>query len=400
MENFEYGAEELEHILHAFPDLSPQQKAALEETAAQIASRGKGILAADESPQTIGKRLVKAGLTNTPEVRGQYREVLLGHPRLGEFLSGCILHEETLGQSDRFNVYFPQVLSDKGILPGVKVDKGLAPLDGSPQETWTKGLGDLHQRCKRYHEAGARFAKWRAVIRIDGAHGLPTDAAIRRNARELACYARIAQAAKLVPIVEPEVLIEGGHSARAFEEVTGRVLSAVYAALAVAGVHLEGTLLKPQMIVPGVDWVGPKPAPRETAEATLRVLRRHVPPAVPGIVFLSGGQSEVEATRNLAEINRVASEESGPSGRSRYPWTLSFSFGRSLQASVLQVWTEKGAKGAEAMEEAMHVGMLLAQANSAAQRGEYEEGGHPSRVEAASLHETHRGWGGAPGPAA
>ncbi|CAM9501554.1 unnamed protein product [Pylaiella littoralis] len=369
---------------HDLPPLSEEQKDALASTAQALATRGRGILAADESTPTIGKRLEKAGLTNDAETRRRYREVLLAHPRIGQWLAGAILFEETLGQANSDGVAFPQVLEDKGVLTGVKTDKGLAPIPGSPRETTTRGIDTLLERSKGYYQQGARFAKWRATIRIDAEAGLPTRDAIHANAVGLARYAAISQAAGLTPIVEPELLIEGAHSPELFAEVSERVLGAVYGALSGAGVFLEGTLLKPQMIMAGVDAPEKKASPALTAELTLRTLRRRVPPAVPGVFFLSGGQSEEDATINLNLINRMAAAEDG--GR-RYPWAMSFSFGRSLQASVLKVWEGR----AENFEAAVNMAGSLAEANATAQLGEYE-GPHPSISGSSSLHDPNRGW--------
>eukprot|EP00904_Undaria_pinnatifida_P009402 jgi/Undpi1/5592/HiC_scaffold_2.g00868.m1 len=368
---------------HDLPSLSDEEKDALAATARALATRGKGILAADESTPTIGKRLEAAGLKNDAETRRAYREVLLAHPRLGEWLGGVILFEETLLQSNRDGVPFAKVLQDKRVLTGVKTDKGLAPIAGSPRETTTRGMDTLLERSKGYYAQGARFAKWRATIRIDADAGLPTREAIFANAEGLAQYAAISQAAGLTPIVEPELLIEGTHSPELFAEVSERVLGAVYGALSEAGVYLEGTLLKPQMIMAGVDAPEKKASPALTAELTLRTLRRRVPPAVPGVFFLSGGQSEEEATVNLDLINRTAAEDVGR----RHPWAMSFSFGRSLQASVLKVWAGR----AEHFEAAVEMAGSLAEANASAQLGKYE-GPHPSISGNSSLHDPNRGW--------
>ncbi|CAN0053699.1 unnamed protein product [Discosporangium mesarthrocarpum] len=244
-------------------------------------------------------------------------------------------------------------------------------------------MDTLMDRSREYYEQGARFAKWRATIRIDDEEDLPKWAAIEVNATQLAEYARISQAAGLVPIVEPEILIEGTHSPERFAEVSEQVLGAVYGKLSAADVFLEGTLLKPQMIMAGVDAPWKKATPDKTAELTLRTLRRRVPPAVPGVVFLSGGQSEEEATRNLNLINAEADADP----RRRHPWTLSFSFGRSLQASVLKIWAGKASNFVEAVEMAGR----LAEANAAAQLGKFV-GPHPSITGGDTLHDPNRGW--------
>ncbi|CAM9772957.1 unnamed protein product [Choristocarpus tenellus] len=366
----------------SFP-LTEHQKTELAQIAQSLAARGKGILAADESTPTIGKRLVGAGLVNDLETRRQYREVLLSHPSLGEWLGGVILFEETLYQTTSNGKRFVNVLQDKGILVGVKTDKGLQKIAGSLRETTTRGMDTLLERNREYYSQGARFAKWRATIRIDDKANLPTMGAIKANAAELARYAVLSQVAGLVPIVEPEILIDGDHSIERFAEVSELVLGEVYGALSAAGVFLEGTLLKPQMMMAGVDAPDKKATPERTAELTLQTLRRRVPPAVPGVVFLSGGQSEEEATRNLNLINRRADGDPGK----RHPWSLSFSFGRSLQASVLKVWAGKTCNFAAAVEMAGK----LAQVNSAAQLGLFE-GSHPSIVGGNTLHDPHRGW--------
>jgi len=363
-------------------NLTEEMKESLAETAQKIASPGKGILAADESTGTIGKRLVKAGLENIPEARRAYREVLFAHPDLGNYLGGSILFEETLLQTNSEGVLFPQVLASKGVLPGVKTDKGLDPLNDSPRETQTKGMDTLLERSRKYVKQGAKFAKWRAVIRISEAEGLPTNEAMKINAIQLARYAMISQIAGLVPIVEPEILIEGTHSADKFAEISENMIGKVYHCLSEANVFLEGTLLKPQMILAGVD--NPKkPTSQELAEKTLQVLRRRVPPAVPGIMFLSGGQTEEEATINLNLINTLAKAEP-----TKHPWHLSFSFGRSLQGSVLELH----AQGPDKKDQAIEMACALAKVNSQAQLGTYVGGNHPSLLGNKSLHETNRGW--------
>ncbi|CAM9798747.1 unnamed protein product [Ascophyllum nodosum] len=267
-------------------------------------------------------------------------------------------------------------------MPGVKTDKGLEPIPESPRESTTRGLDTLLDRSRSYYEQGARFAKWRATIRIDTDAGLPTRGAILANAVGLAQYAAISQAAGLTPIVEPEILIEGTHSPELFAKASERVLGAVYGALSEADVFLEGTVLKTQMVMAGVDAPEKKATPSLTAELTLRTLRRRLPPAVPGVVFLSGGQSEEEATVNLDTINRLAKEDDRC-----HPWVLSFSFGRSLQASVLKIWAGK----AENFDAAVDMFGKLAEANASAQLGKFE-GPHPSISGNSSLHDPNRGW--------
>jgi len=351
-----------------------------------LTAPGKGILASDESPSTIGRRLERAGVVNTEDNRRKYRELFYTAP-IGEAgISGAILFPEALNQKSDDGTSFVRCLYDRGVIPGVKVDEGLRPLcptaSGAAEgETDTKGLEGLLERCKGYFDQGARFAKWRAALRVGGdGRSLPSEVALERNAAQLAEYAEICLAAGLVPIVEPEVLIDGGHDAAASEAATTRAIAACVAHLWRRNIALEAVLLKPQMVIAGADWTGPK---YETvADATLRALRRTVPPAIPGVMFLSGGQSEEEATRNLNAIN-VAAKASGGA-----PWALSFSFGRALQASVLSLWTEgKGSK-----DQCRELAAKIAHANGQATLGVFG-GPHPSlRSSGESLQETFRGW--------
>ncbi|WIA39830.1 hypothetical protein OEZ86_013280 [Tetradesmus obliquus] len=345
----------------------------LASVAKQLVAGNRGILAADESTTTVGKRLASIGVANSAPNRAALRRMLFTSPGIEQHISGAILYEETLLQADdeaggaaaAGQARLVQQLSSRGVLLGIKVDTGLAPLPASPEESFTQGFDNLAARCAAYKAAGASFAKWRAVIHIRQATantpGLPSEAAVAAAARGLALYAAISQAAGLVPIVEPEVLADGAHSIELCEAVTQRVLAAVFKELADAGVMLEGILLKPNMVTPGSSAA--PAAPAEVAAATLRVLRRTVPPAVPGIVFLSGGQSEVDSTRHLALMNSGALP--GPK-----PWVLSFSYGRALQASALKAWG--GQAGKVAAGQAAF--MARAAANSAAARGEEEAG--------------------------
>ncbi|KAI8464893.1 MAG: fructose-bisphosphate aldolase [Monoraphidium minutum] len=357
--------------------------AELEATARALTAPGKGLLASDESPATIGKRLEKAGIGNTPEARRAYRELFYTAPGIGAAFSGVIMHKETLGQRVAGGARFVDVLAAQGVLAGVKVDEGLVPLEGGePGETSTRGLETLEASCREYAAAGARFAKWRAALKVvEGS--CPSQLAVETNATQLAEYAAICQSAGLVPIVEPELLIDGPHSAEVFAEASERVICACVAALWRRGVALEACLLKPQMVVQGTECAASKAGPKAVAAATLRVMRRAVPPAVAGIMFLSGGQSEEEATLNLDAINKMAQAEG------RAPWALSFSFGRGLQASVLKLWSDAPPSRAA---EARAMAAALARANAAAARGAYA-GPHPSLL-GGSLHETFRGWGG------
>lgn len=347
-----------------------------------LARRGRGILAADESVGTIGKRLTALGLENTIENRRQFREILITAPNNQDSFSGVILFHETVYQSTTSGTPFLKTLAEKGILAGVKVDTGLKMMADSPRETYTSGLDGLGGRCERYYADGARFAKWRAALRIDVKHGLPTEAAVLENARTLAKYARIAQQAGLVAIVEPEILIDGGYSQMEAGMVARRVISTCYEMLEKEGVLLEGTLLKTMMVMPGVECAerGSVSA-REVAERTLEVLLEVVPGMVGGVVFLSGGMGEVEATENLHAINVVAKE------RGDVPWTLSFSFGRALQRSALEVWAGRE----DMVDEARRVAAEIGKVNARAQLGLFD-GKHPCRGARESLYEGFRGW--------
>lgn len=354
--------------------------AALSSTCQLLAAPGKGLLAADESTGTVGKRFEKVGMENTEENRRAYRE-LFCTANVGDYISGAILYKETLSQRASDGRPFVECLSNQGVMPGIKVDEGLVPMDGSEAgETHTRGLDTLVENCRGYVAAGARFAKWRAALKVGA--GLPSENAMQTNAEQLADYAKICQACGLVPIVEPELLIDGDHSMQRFADASMATLDQVFKALSQRDVALEACLLKPQMVLPGTTYAGGRPTPEEIADATLAVLRRCVPGSVPGIMFLSGGQSEEEATVNLNALNLRAGADK--------PWALSFSFGRALQASVLRLWADdsSNAPRAQRMAEA------LAAANSAASRGKYS-GPHPSVLKSdGSLHETFRGWSG------
>lgn len=301
---------------------------ALASTAHALVAPAKGILAADESFPTIEKRFKPLGIPSTEETRRAYRETLVTTPGLGEFISGAILFEETLRQKSRTGIPFPEVLQRQGILPGIKVDQGTVALANFPGEKITQGLDGLRERLKTFHELGARFTKWRAVLTITPDH-LPSRACIEANAQRLALFAALSQEADLVPIVEPEILMTGAHDTERNEDVAEATLHAVFSALVTYRVQLEALLLKTAMILPGVD--NPHQASdAEIASHTLRCLRRTVPPAVPGIVFLSGGQTPEQATQRLAAINHHANATD--------PWALTFSFGRALQAPALNAW--------------------------------------------------------------
>jgi len=326
------------------------------KTAKTIASPGKGILAMDESNATCGKRLETIGVENTEENRRTYRELLLSAPGLGKYISGAILFEETLYQSTSDGAKFPEYMNKAGIVPGIKVDKGLAPLVNSNGESWCMGLDGLDQRTAEYYKVGARFCKWRSTVSIPAG---PTQIAVRDTAYGLARYAAIAQASGLVPIVEPEVLLDGTHDIEHTFEVAQAVWAETFKYMADNKVLFEGILLKPAMVTPGAECKT-RATPDQVAEYTLRLLRRRVPPAVPGIMFLSGGQSELEATLNLNAMNQ-----------SPNPWHVSFSYARALQNSTLKTWMGKK-ENVEAAQKAL---LKRAAANSAAQLGKYNPAG-------------------------
>lgn len=328
----------------------------LHRTALALTARGKGILAADESTGTIEKRLKSIGVQCTEENRRAYRDLLFSTKGLGEFISGVILFDETLRQKDADGTPFAEGLAANGIIPGIKVDKGTVDLPGRPGEKTTQGLDGLAARFDEYRELGARFAKWRAVLSISD--DLPSAHAIEVNAHALARYAAICQAQGLVPIVEPEVLMDGAHTLERCAQVTEAVLHTVFSALHAHGVVLECMLLKPNMVVSGSEC--PHQATvDEVAAATLTCLRRTVPAAVPGIMFLSGGQADETATENLNAINAADGAK---------PWALSFSYGRALQAPVLKAWRGDAANVAAAQEALLKRARL----NGAAQQGTYQ----------------------------
>ena len=302
----------------------------LNAIARAIVAKNRGLLAADESTSTIKKRFDTIKLESTEENRRAYREMLFTAPGAKDYISGVILYDETLRQSTKAGVPFPTYLAQQGMIPGIKVDLGAKPLAGYPGETMTEGLDGLRQRFAEYHKLGARFAKWRAVINIDS--GLPSRYAINANAEGLARYAALAQEAGIVPIVEPEVLMDGTHPLERCEEVTNHVLDSVFSHLFSARVVLEGMILKPNMVIPGKKCAD-QATPERIAEATVRTLKRQVPCAVPGIAFLSGGQSPVDATLHLNLMHAL-----GP-----LPWGLTFSYGRALQEDALNAWEGKQA---------------------------------------------------------
>ncbi|KAL4434288.1 hypothetical protein ABPG75_000729 [Micractinium tetrahymenae] len=333
----------------------------LKATAKYIAQRGRGILASDESNATTGKRLESVGVENTEDNRRDWRQLLYTAPGLGQYISGAIMFEETLYQKARDGTQFVDVLKGQGIVPGIKVDTGLQVLPGTDGETATQGLDNLGARCEAYYKQGARFAKWRAVLKISEGAG-PSSQAILENAHGLARYAQIAQANGLVPIVEPEVTLgPGSYSIEETAYWSERVYSCVMRMLNEYDVMLEGILLKPNMCLPGLD--APPASPAEVAKYTVRTMLRTIPAAVPGIHFLSGGMSEEESTLNLQAL-----QEACPNA----PWSLTFSYGRALQSSTLKTWAGRE----ENWDKAQQILLALAKANSEAQLGQFK-GPHP-----------------------
>ena len=340
----------------------------MKSTIEALLARGKGILAADESSPTIAKRFADINVASTEESRRSYRELLFTTRGLNEFISGVILFDETLRQKTRDGVLMPEVLAQQGIIPGIKVDKGAVALARFAGEKITQGLDGLRERLKEYRQLGAAFAKWRAVIAIGDR--IPTQTCIEANAKTLAAFAAFSQEAGLVPIVEPEVLMDGNHPIDRCEEITAVTLKSLFDSLFDHRVVLEQTLLKTGMVLSGKDC--PQQADlQEVAEATIRCLRRSVPAAVPGIVFLSGGQSDEAATRRLNAI----------CGGGDVPWKLSFSFGRALQAPALKNWKGSANNTAAAQAALLH----RARCNGLAVEGNYTE-----QIESANGHDVRR----------
>ena len=328
----------------------------LESTAQALVPAGRGILAADEGDATIKSRFDSINVECTEATRRGYREMLFTTPGAEEFISGVILFEETLRQTTQNGIPFPELLMNKGIIPGIKADTGPKDLAGFPGETVTEGLDGLRERLTEYRELGARFGKWRAPINVGD--GLPTQFAIDANAHALARYAAICQEVGLVPIVEPEILMEGTHTIERCEAITEATLKRVYFELHAHRVVLEGTLLKPNMVLSGTDCPV-QAGVQEVAEATVRCFRRAIPAAVPGIVFLSGGQSAKIATEHLNAMNAIGNS----------PWELSFSYGRALQGPTLEAWGGNPANVSKAQKVFYH----RAKCNSAARYGEYTQ---------------------------
>lgn len=334
-----------------YPDMSQRS---LREIVKAMLPSGKGLLAADESTKSASKRLDPIGVPSTPENRRRFRELYLSAPGVERYLSGVILVDETLRQSDSRGIPFPKALADHGIVPGIKVDEGIADLPGFPEESITKGLDGLADRLKEYADLGAEFAKWRAVIRIG--QGIPSDACIQLNAVALATYALRCQEAGIVPMVEPEVLLSGSHTIETAENITARVLRTVIDTMKLFHVDLSSAVMKTSMVIPG-DASGQIAPPEHVAEATARCLRATIPHEMGGVVFLSGGQSGDQATLNLNAIAKL-----GP-----YPWPLTFCFARGLQYPAIEIWAGKD----ENLPQARTVFLNHLKANAAASMGHF-----------------------------
>ena len=317
----------------------------LEEIAEYIVSDGKGILAADESNPTCGKRFDSIGVESTESNRRDYREMLFRSSGMKDNIGGVILFDETIRQNAQDGTPLVELIKNQGALPGIKVDKGLAPLDSSPEETLTQGLDGLDERCKEYFTLGAKFTKWRAVIKISD--DIPTDACIQANMEALARYAKIVQDNKMVPMVEPEVLMDGNHSIERCYEVTSKSLNTLFKCLKDQGVNIAGTILKPNMVTSG-SIAEPQASIQEVAEKTVQCLKENVPSDLPGITFLSGGQSDVNATAHLDAMNKIGG----------FSWKLSFSYGRALQQPSLKAWLGKEENVPQAQEALSHRALM------------------------------------------
>lgn len=329
----------------------------LSDTARALVANDKGLLAMDESNPTCNKRFAKLGIAQTLETRRAYRELIVTTPALRECISGAILYDETIRQQKKDGTPFVNAVTDAGIIPGIKVDTGAKDMAGHPGEKVTEGLDGLRERLAEYSKMGARFAKWRAVIALGD--GIPSPGCIEANAHALARYAGLCQEAGLVPVVEPEVLMEGGHTLERCREVTEEVLRTVFSQLYRQRVALEGMVLKPNMVVPGLTCPKQETVD-EVADTTVACLLRAVPAAVPGIAFLSGGQSGELASARLNAMNARF--------KSRLPWALAFSFARAIQQPALETWRGEEAKVSAAQEALYH----RARCNRAARRGEYD----------------------------
>jgi fructose-bisphosphate aldolase class I len=328
----------------------------LEEIATYIVSDGKGILAADESTPTIGKRFATINAESTEDSRRDYREMLFRANGMKNNIGGVILFDETLRQDAKDGTPLKDIISEQGALPGIKVDKGISPLESSPEENITGGLDGLNERCAEYFNLGAKFTKWRAVIKI--ADGLPSQEAIKANMDALADYAKIVQENNMVPIVEPEVLMDGSHSIESCEDATKRCLRTLFESLSEKSVLVEGTILKPNMVVSGNEC-SKQAGIQQVAEMTLTCLLENVPSNLPGITFLSGGQSDMDATAHLDAMNKIGGN----------PWKLSFSYGRALQQAALKTWSGKQDNEQAAQEVFSH----RASMNMLAAKGKWSE---------------------------
>ena len=317
----------------------------LEEIAEYIVSDGKGILAADESNPTCGKRFDSIGVESTESNRRDYREMLFRSSGMKDNIGGVILFDETIRQNAQDGTPLVELIKNQGALPGIKVDKGLAPFDSSPEETLTQGLNGLDERCKEYFTLGAKFTKWRAVIKISD--DIPTDACIQANMEALARYAKIVQENNMVPMVEPEVLMDGNHSIERCYEVTSKSLNTLFKCLKDQGVNIAGTILKPNMVTSG-SIAEPQASIQEVAEMTVQCLKENVPSDLPGITFLSGGQSDVNATAHLDAMNKIGG----------FSWKLSFSYGRALQQPSLKAWLGKEENVPQAQEALSHRALM------------------------------------------
>jgi fructose-bisphosphate aldolase class I len=332
----------------------------LNETARALVAPGKGILAADESTGTIKKRFDSIQIESTEESRRAYRDMLFTTEGAADHISGVILYDETIRQSTTDGTPFPKYLEQQGVIPGIKVDLGAKALAGAPGETVTEGLDGLRERLNEYRELGAKFAKWRAVISIGD--GIPSEYCLWTNAHALARYGALCLEAGLVPIIEPEVLMDGDHTIERSFDVTSRTLHAVFTELRDQRVWFEEMLLKPNMVLSGYDC-SEQASDQQVAELTLKCFRRHVPSAVPGIVFLSGGQSDEDATARLNTMNAM-----GP-----HPWELSFSYGRALQAPALKAWGGESGNVAAGQEAYLHRAKMNGLARSGSYSPEMEE---------------------------
>jgi len=326
----------------------------IEEIANFIVSEGKGILAADESNPTCAKRFDSINVESTEDNRRDYRDMLFSAYGMKGNIGGVILFDETIRQHGRDGVSIVDRISDQGALPGIKVDKGVQPIDGSPDEVLTQGLDGLNERCAEYYNLGARFTKWRAVIKIDGS--LPTDECIEKNMRALSAYAKIVQNNNMVPMVEPEVLMEGNHSIERCYEVTSATIKKLFECMAEDGVNIQGTILKPNMVTSG-SGAEVQASVQQVAEMTAKCLKENVPAELPGITFLSGGQSDLKSTEHLDAMNKLG----------EFPWKLSFSYGRALQQAALKTWLGKE----ENMEAAQTAFSHRALMNKLAANGEW-----------------------------